>query len=120
MTTRSKALGSGLETRVVKRAERLGLTARRQPGSGVYREFPNDVLIEAPGLNVLIECKVRSTHPSMAEMLAWLEQVEKNGRRLTYPGAMGAVVYNPKGSRKPKVLLDLDEFLGLVASNIRL
>lgn len=112
----NKPLGSGLETRVVRRAQRLGMEARRQPGSGVYREFPNDVLIDTPGMRVLVECKVRSEHPSMKEMLGWLENVEKNGRGMRFPG-MGVVVYNPKGSRKPKVLMDLDEFLGLVANN---
>lgn len=113
MTTQSKALGNGLETRVVKRAERLGLTARRQPGSGVYAGWPNDVLVyNNADITALVECKVRSTHPSMAQMLAWLDEVERNSGQCA---DFGCLVYNVKGSRKPKVLLDLDTFLSLLA-----
>lgn len=114
MTTNSKALGSGLESRVVRRAERLGLRARRQPGSGVYEDFPNDVVIDAPGgITALVECKVRSTLPSLAQMLGWLDRVERNVKPPHHH--FGALVYNTKGSRKPKVLLDLDVFLALLA-----
>lgn len=114
MTTRSKALGSGLERRVVDWAKRYGFDARRQPGSGVYADFPSDVLIETPVARVLAECKVRSTHPSVNEMLGWLDGVQKHASRMPQ-GTTGVLVYNHKGSRKPKVILDLDAFLFLLA-----
>jgi Holliday junction resolvase len=109
MSNPNKTLGSSLETRVVKRAEARGLKAQRQPGSGVYSTFPNDVIVHG----LLGECKVRSAHPSYSEMQHWLDNVEANARRNGFPGAF--LVYNQKGSRVPRVLLDLDLFLDLLA-----
>lgn len=109
MANKNKALGSGLETRVVDRARAKGLSARRQPGSGVFTEYPNDVVVEG----FLGECKVRSTHPSLAQMLDWLGTTEFHAEAAGYRGAF--LVYNQKGSRTPVVLLDLDLFLSLLA-----
>lgn len=105
----NKKLGNGLEERVVKRALALGLDARRQPGSGVYKAYPNDVVVG----DLLGECKVRSRHPSYIEMQEWLEYAQDNAKRLKMRGAF--LVYNVKGSRTPRVLLDLDLFLALMA-----
>ena len=113
MTTQSKALGNGLENRVVTWARRFGLTAARQPGSGVFADFPNDVTIQLPdGETLLVECKVRSVPPSFAVLLGWLARVTANAKAAGYGAAI--LVFNQKGSRKPKVLLDLDTFLRLV------
>jgi hypothetical protein len=109
MSNPNKALGSGLESRVVKRAVSRGLKAQRQPGSGVYSTFPNDVIVHG----LLGECKVRSRHPNFSEMQEWLEGCQENAKKHGFPGAF--LVYNVKGSRTPRVLLDLDLFLDLLA-----
>lgn len=109
MSNQRKALGSGLETRVVKRATALGLSAHRQPGSGVFQEHPNDVVVEG----LLGECKVRSRHPSYTEMQQWLEGCQQHAKKAgEFRGAF--LVYNEKGSRTPRVLLDLDLFLDIL------
>lgn len=111
MPNKNKALGSGLETRVVNRAHAHGLPAHKQPGSGTFTAFPNDVVVT----DLLGECKVRSTHPSFNELDEWLTGAERNaaGR---FRGAF--LVYNPKGSRHPRVMLDLDLFLSILTSAI--
>lgn len=119
MSNPRKALGTGLENRVVQRAQARGLRANRQPGSGMFRDYPNDVVIEVelPGvglLRLLGECKVRSRHPSYIEMQEWLEGAQENARKAkTFTGAF--LAYNVKGSRTPRVLLDLDLLLNLLS-----
>ncbi len=109
MSNPRKALGTGLENRVVKRASDRGLTAARQPGSGVFKDYPNDVVVEG----LLGECKVRSRHPSYSEMQEWLEGAQEAAKKAKMPGAF--LVYNVKGSRCPRVLLDLDLFLDVLS-----
>src|SRR5690242_20352298 len=109
MPNPNKALGSGLEARVVKRANLLGLEAHRQPGSGIFRDYPNDVVVAGH----LGECKVRSTNPSLNELLGWLDGVENAAVKAKMPG--GFLVFNRKGSRHPKVLCDLTYFLVLLS-----
>lgn len=108
MTNKSKARGTGWEVRLVNRAKKRGLSARRQPGSGVYPQYPNDVVVEG----MLGECKMRTDHPSMAQMVEWLRGVEANAAKHEFPGAF--LAYNHKGSRKPIVMIDLETFLGLL------
>jgi hypothetical protein len=93
---------------VVKRALARCLVAKKQPGSGVYSTFPNDVTVQ----NLLGECKVRSTHPSVNQLLEWLEGVEANAKQHGFAG--GFLCYNAKGSQHPLVVLDLDLFLDLL------
>lgn len=112
MSNPNKALGNGLENRVVQRAAKLGIPAARQPGSGVFRDFPNDVVVA----DFLAECKVRSRHPSYTEMQEWLEGVQAHAQRVGL--ADGILVYNVKGSRTPRVLLDLDTFLKIVSCTL--
>ena len=108
MTNRNRALGNGLEARVVSRAKERGLRAHQQPGSGIYKDYPNDVVVNG----MLGECKVRTTLPSLAQLLEWLAYVESNSKKGEYTGAF--LVFNQKGSRKPKVMLDLDLFLDIL------
>lgn len=110
MTNKNRALGNGLESRVVTRARKRGLAAYRQPGSGVYADYPNDVVVAT----LLGECKVRSTLPSLAQLFEWLGNAERNAQG-KFEGAF--LVFNQKGSRKPKVVLDLDLFLKLLAES---
>lgn len=112
MSNPRKALGSGLERRVVDRAKAHGLVAHKQPLSGSLRAYPNDVVVQLDNGDALLgECKVRSRHPAYSEMQEWLEGCQDNAKREHYEGAF--LVYNVKGSRTPRVLLDLDLFLRL-------
>lgn len=53
-----KAKGTKLEKYVAKEFERFGWKSQRQPGSGVYQDFPHDVRVESPaGSEYIIECK---------------------------------------------------------------
>ena len=108
MTNKNKARGSGWETRYVARAIKRGLSARKQPGSGVFKDHPNDAVTEG----LLVECKMRTDHPSMAQMMEWLKGVEANAAKGEYLGAV--VAYYHKGSRKPVVLMDLETFFDLL------
>lgn len=110
MTNKNRALGNGLESRVVARSLRRGLRAHRQPGSGVFREYPNDVVVE----RLLGECKVRSDLPSLAKMFEWMENAQANAKRKRFVGSF--LVFNRKGSRKPVVMMDLDLLLDILAS----
>ncbi len=109
MSNPRKALGTGLENRVVKRAQVRGLEASRQPGSGIFKDYPNDVVVAG----LLGECKVRSRHPSYSEMQEWLEGAQEHAKKAKMPGAF--LVSNVKGSRTPRVLVDLDLFLELLS-----
>lgn len=56
----AKAKGRKLEQWTVDEFERMGLKARRQPGSGVFGAFPHDVEAILPdGSKILVECKQR-------------------------------------------------------------
>jgi Holliday junction resolvase len=105
---KSKARGTGWEVRLVNRARKRELEARRQPGSGAYKGIPNDVVVEG----WLGEAKMRTDHPSMAQMMEWLRGVEANAEEHGFAGAF--LAYNHKGSRKPVVMIDLEAFLGLL------
>lgn len=53
-----KAKGTKLEQWVAKQLELIKWRGRRQPGSGVYRDFPHDVYAEDPyGRKFIVECK---------------------------------------------------------------
>lgn len=68
----AKAKGTRLEKRVVQLFEDAGARqARRQPGSGIYQDFPKDVLVEAGEERWIIECKARRQLPQTFER--WLE-----------------------------------------------
>jgi hypothetical protein len=57
-TASKKAKGSRLEKWVKKFFEDFGFQSRRQPGSGIYSDFPHDNCIELPGVGrVILECK---------------------------------------------------------------
>jgi Holliday junction resolvase len=115
MANPNKTLGSALENRVVERAKAKGLKAARQPGSGVYKAFPHDAVVE----QLLVECKVRSTHlnaagdKTLSIQLEWLRKVQEKAIEGGFE--QGIVVVNPKGSQKPLVLCDLDWFLGILS-----
>lgn len=119
MPSKSKSLGTGLENRVVEHAVAAGHRAKKQPLSGVLKDAPNDVVIRTKLAEVLVECKVRGADgtvgadKSVRVEYAWLDKVRANTARMAMH--TGVVVFNPKGGRKPMVLLDLDDFLHLLA-----
>lgn len=111
MPSKSKVLGNGLENRLVDHAHAHNLPATKQPLSGVLAAYPNDVVVAT----TLCECKVRDggAEKSIRVEYAWLDKVRANATRLGFD--RGVVVVNPKGSRKPMALLDLDDLLKLLS-----
>ena len=111
MPNTRKQLGTSLEYAVVEKAKAKGLRSRRQPLSGVLKDFPNDVEIE----RLLVECKVRSARldakgrKTITLDLDWLHGVVGNAERAGY--AAGIVVVRPKGSQRLYVLADFDTYL---------
>ena len=54
----AKAKGSKLEKWVDTQLTALGFHSRRQPGSGIYSDFPHDNHVVLPGVGpLIIECK---------------------------------------------------------------
>lgn len=115
MPNRVKQLGTSNEHRIVRKAQAAGLQARRQPLSGVLKDFPNDVQVE----NILVESKVRSAKvnakgaKTLTLDLDWLHGVVGNAEKAGYDA--GIVVAKAKGSERLYVLADLDFILSLLA-----
>lgn len=118
MANRNKELGTALENRVVEKAEEHGLTARRQPGSGMFAAYPEDDVVE----NLLVQAKVQSAHldakgeKCLTLRLGWLKQVEEAAAKHGFDA--GVVVVRPKGSARLLVLCDGDFFLDLLARSL--
>jgi len=53
----ARAKGTKLEKWVVTQLERIGICARRQPGSGIYSDFPHDAHFLLPDGAVIVEAK---------------------------------------------------------------
>lgn len=109
MSARSKQLGTAFEQRVVEKARAVGLPAKRQKGSGIYADEPNDAVVD----DWLIECKVRSGEHLLTIDLDWLEKARLNAARVGLRDA--ALVVNRKYGTAPFVVLDLGSFLALLA-----
>lgn len=108
----NKKKGSAFELRVVQRATKAGLEARKQPGSGQFEGFPNDVVVA----NWLGECKTYTDHPSMTKFMEWLADVKANSVKDGREGSF--LVYNQIGSRRPIVMLALEDFFFLLANQM--
>jgi hypothetical protein len=97
MSNKRKALGRALEDRVVEKAKELGLEARVQPGSGVFKAYPHDAVIE----HMLVECKVRATHLDAGGRriisldLNWLTKTLEDAEKAGFKGAV--LIVNAKG-----------------------
>lgn len=110
----NKRKGTRLETQVVERAHEAGLEAHRQPGSGMYEDYPSDAVIE----NLLIECKCGYVHLNAAGektftfQLAWMTKVEMNAKKAGFRGA--AVIVKPGTSRRSLAIVDLNLLLELL------
>lgn len=66
----AKAKGARLEKATVEDLRSLGIEAGRQPGSGVYANYPKDVHATIRGNRYLFECKARASPPKTLER--WL------------------------------------------------
>ena len=66
----AKQKGARLETEVVKALTQVGILARRQPGSGIYQDFPHDVEAMIRGRRYIIECKARKD--SFRQLDRWM------------------------------------------------
>lgn len=54
----AKAKGTKLEKWVVDQVRRIGASARRQPGSGIFADFKHDAWLNIEGIgNLIVECK---------------------------------------------------------------
>jgi hypothetical protein len=42
---------------------KIGIEARRQPGSGIYGDFPHDIEFRVDGVRMIGECKKRAALP---------------------------------------------------------
>lgn len=71
ITTKSgKAKGTRLEKWVAGALSDLGVEAGKQPGSGIYSDFPHDVRAVIAGRRFIVECKARKEAPRTFER--WL------------------------------------------------
>lgn len=53
----AKAKGTRLEKWTMDQLRSIGITARKQPGSGIFQDFPHDVYAELPDGRFVVECK---------------------------------------------------------------
>lgn len=117
MSNQRKSLGSGLESRVVQKLAKAGIPSKKQPLSGILKDYKGDVII--PEI-ALLECKVRSTQIDAkgAEFFRvdtrHLSKIREEAKQMGVP--MGILVFNVKGSSKPLVVLDFDEYVNLLIS----
>lgn len=120
MGNRAKALGNAGERGVVERALAAGVPATKQPGSGVYKAHPNDVVL---GEWVLGEVKVRTLGVNAAGertfplRFEWLVGAIKHAKEQGYHHA--ALFIRPKGGQKRMVVLEEAVYLGLLAESLR-
>jgi Holliday junction resolvase len=114
-----KRLGTAFENRLVEEAKKAGFTkSRRQPLSGVLREFPSDAIIEDDTTKILAECKVRAVEIDAAGEktfrleFQWVDKVEEQAQR-DRSFDFGVVVLQPKGHRRRYAVMSLDSLFQL-------
>lgn len=117
MTTKQKRKGSGFEDRIVRDAHEQGLDARKQPGSGVYKDFPHDVVVE----DLLAECKAGYTVERVKAgktfqfQLSWLDGVVEAARKAGKRA--GVVFFRPDNTKRAWALMEENFFLELLREN---
>lgn len=55
----AKSKGTKLEKWVARELQSVGLRAHRQPGSGIYSDWPHDACFELNSNTYVVECKAR-------------------------------------------------------------
>ncbi len=113
--SKQKVKGSRFEGLVVEKARKAGLEASKQPGSGVFKDYPNDAVIE----QTLIEAKcgytelLTSGEKTFKFQLGWIEGVMQHAAEQKLEGA--AVIVKPDKSRHQYAMVDLDYLLFLLS-----
>ena len=114
MSNPNKRKGSGMEDRVVREAKKRELDARKQPGSGIYANYPSDVVVE----QILVEAKTGYSRVNVAGEkifslnMTWLSKVEKEAQ--THGFDNHALAFRPTGTTKCYAVIDLNFFLDLL------
>jgi Holliday junction resolvase len=120
MPNKNKQLGVAFERTVVERAKRAGLEAERQPLSGALKQFPNDVRVKSPVVEILVEAKKRTATLSAGEKcitinLDWLKGVVANAAQQASGGLhIGVVTFAAKGACDLYCLLRYEDLLALL------
>lgn len=70
----AKAKGARLESDIVRELQAIGIDARRQPGSGIYPDFPHDIELVHRGERYIVECKARKD--SFRQLDGWLGKAD--------------------------------------------
>ena len=98
-TKSAKTKGYRLEKWIVDQLQSLGILARKQPGSGIYQDFPHDVYADIPGFGPLI-----------VEAKSW-----KHGWRTGDNAMAGADILVIRADRSdPKVYMTWNTFSSLI------
>lgn len=123
MSNKARSLGNAGEQGIVRRAIKAGLRAMRQPMSGMLKDYPADVVIEAGERRVLGESKVRALHVSPSGKKTWtidfdwLRKVMREAQQPDSEGRVyhhGALFVRPKGSSEQFVLLAEADYFDLL------
>lgn len=118
MSNPRRALGNAGEEGIVKRALGIGLFAKKQPMSGMLKDFPADLTLDNGSIRVLGESKVRALHltPTGAATWTinfdWLRKVVREAREHGFDHA--ALFVRPKRSQEHFVLLEEATYLDLL------
>jgi hypothetical protein len=102
----AKAKGRKLEQWIVKQFEALGLTARRQPGSGAFDAFPHDV-----------EARLKDGHPVLVEAKQRKKDAWATGERWIGSADILVVRIDPEPGKQlnePRVYMKWSTFERLV------
>ena len=68
----AKAKGMKFEKWIVDQLVKVGCKARKQPGSGIFQAFPNDVYVEHPDLGTLI-IEAKHHKSPLATIRNWIQ-----------------------------------------------
>jgi len=71
----ARAKGTRVEKEVAERLNKLsGVTCRRQPGSGIYSDFPHDCYLQVRDMRFILECKARKS--GLKSIQGWLGKAD--------------------------------------------
>ena len=94
----AKAKGTKFEKRMAEELDRGFMECRRQPGSGIYQDFPHDLQLKLGELRLIGECKKH-------------KNIWKTGER--WMGAADFLVTEANAS-DPRIYMDLYRFIELI------
>ena len=106
--SKSKAKGTAHENDIRDRLIAAGLNCKRQPGSGMYMDYPDDVIVEIAGAEYLLEIKYRQDAMGFKMIYKWMEQSETSDILVLKPD-LRKKIYD-----EPLYVMKESTFLGLV------